>query len=162
MITALDHIHIYARDPEHTLAFYQDAFGAERLGVLPGSNNHFLLLGGQFLVVSEFPDGMRPAEPAAVGDGARHVGFGVAHFGLQTSDLAATVRRLRDRGVHVHSEPRGDGAVRYVYVSAPDGVIVELVELHLPARLQRIKPLFDLYNRGIHASKRLFARRLFR
>lgn len=165
MITALDHIHIYASDPETTLAFYQRHFGAERMGALSnesGSQNHFLLLGGQVLVVSDFPAGMSASEPPPVGDGALTAGFGVAHFGLQSSDLDTDSARLRDAGVDVHGEPRGTGAIRYTYVSAPDGVVVELVQLVLPPKLERLRRVFNGYNRLVHVTKRAFVKQLFR
>jgi len=165
MITALDHIHLYAADPERTLRFYEDCFGAERLGALGndhGDHNHFLLLGGQLLVVSAFPPDIEPADPPEVGDGARRAGFGVAHFGLQTADLAGVVAKLERAGVDVHSAPRGEGAIRYVYFSAPDGVVIELVQLVLPPKLEKLRPLFDAYNRAVHVTKRAFAKQLFR
>lgn len=34
-ITAFDHLHVYAADPEATLTFYEDVLGAERLGSIP-------------------------------------------------------------------------------------------------------------------------------
>ncbi|MBW1687057.1 MAG: VOC family protein [Deltaproteobacteria bacterium] len=165
MITALDHIHVYASDPERTLRFYQDCFDAERMGTLPnkgGTGNHFLLLAGQVLVVSAFPPGMEPASAPDVGDGAVRSGFGVAHFGLQSSNLDADLVRLETQGVHVHDEPTRSGPIRYVYVSAPDGVVIEIVELILPAKLRRLRSAFNAYNKVVHASKRAFVRQLFK
>lgn len=165
MITALDHIHFYAQDPEATQSFYETCFGAERLGTLPnkaGTGNHFMILGGQVLVVSSFPPGMQARPAPEVGDGALRAGFGVAHFGLQTADLDGVVARLKAQGVHVHDEPSGTGPIRYVYASAPDGVVVEIVELALPAKLKRLRPAFDAYNKAVHLTKRAFARQLFK
>lgn len=165
MITALDHIHLYAEDPEQTVRFWEDCFDAERLGTLPnkgGTGNHFLILGGQVLVVSAFPAGMKARPSPEVGVGALAAGFGVAHFGLQTSDLDAVIARLEARGVHVHDAPASTGPIRYVYASAPDGVVVELVELVLPGKLRLLRPAFDAYNKAVHLSKRAFVRRLFK
>lgn len=163
-ISSLDHLHVYAADPDHTLSFFQEHFGAERVGTLPnrsGTGNHFLLLGGQLLVVSTFPDGMGPSEPPARGDGALRAGFGIAHFGLQTTDLDGLVARLQEAGVEVHDAPATSGPIRYVYVSAPDGVVIELVELQLPRRLRALRPVLAAYQRLVHGSKRLLVRRLF-
>jgi len=165
MITALDHIHIYAAEPEQTIRFYQDCFNAERMGTLPnrsGTGNHFLLLGGQVLIISAFPPGMSSSPPPEVGDGAVRAGFGVAHFGLQTSDLDAVVARLRERDAHVHDEPFQNGAIRFVYASAPDGVVLEIVELVLPDKLRRLKRVFNAYNKLVHITKRAFVSQLFK
>lgn len=165
MIASLDHIHLYAEDPERTQRFYEDCFGAERLGTLPnkaGTGNHFLILGGQVLVVSAFPPGMNARPTPPVGDGALDAGFGVAHFGLQTTNLDAILERLEKQGVHIHDAPAGTGPIRYVYLSAPDGVVLELVELVLPRKLRFISPFFAAYNRLVHLSKRAFARQLFK
>ena len=165
VITSLDHIHIHAADPWSTIRFYESCLGAERLGSIPsgeGGENHGVLLGGQLLVISEFPPGMSPAEPPEVGDGAFRSGFGVAHFGVQTTDLDGMLERLRAAGVHVHADPRRTGSVRFAYVSAPDGVVIELVELHLPPRLARLLPLVNGLNRAIHLTKRKLAKQLFK
>jgi len=121
-----------------------------------------VLLGGQLLVISEFPPGMGPAEPPEVGNGALRAGFGVAHFGVQTTDLDGVLARLRDAGAHVHADARRTGSVRYAYVNAPDGVVIELVELHLPAHLAPLMPLLNGVNRTIHLTRRALAKQLFK
>ena len=164
VITSLDHIHIHAADPYATIRFYESCLGAEHLGSIPsgeGGRNHGVLLGGQLLVISEFPPGMAPVDPPAVGEGALRAGFGVAHFGLQTTDLDGLLVRLREAGVHLHADPRRSGSIRYAYVTAPDGVVIELVELHLPADLARFMPLLGGVNRVIHLTRRALAKQLF-
>jgi len=165
VITSLDHIHIHAADPSATIRFYESCLGAEHLGSIPsaeGGRNQGVLLGGQLLVISEFPPGMTPTEPPEAGDGALRTGFGVAHFGVQTSDLDGVLARLRKAGVHAHAAPRHTGSIRYAYVTAPDGVVIELVELHLPAHLARLVPLLNGVNRAIHLTRRTFAKQLFK
>lgn len=165
VITSLDHIHIHAAEPMSTIRFYESCLGAEHLGSIPsgeGGRNHGVLLGGQLLVISEFPPGMEPSEPPEPGDGALRTGFGVAHFGLQTSDLDGMLARLRDAGADVHAEPRRTGAVRYAYATVPDGVVIELVELHLPAHLAPFQPLLHAVNRMVHFARRTLAKQLFK
>lgn len=165
MITSVDHIHIHAADPLASIRFYEDCLGAEHLGSIPsgeGGLNHGVLLGGQLLVISEFPPGMAPAQPPEAGSGALRAGFGVAHFGVQTRDLDAVLARLHESGVEPHAEPRCTGSIRYAYVSAPDGVVIELVELHLPAHLARLLPLVNIVNRAIHLTRRTLAKQLFK
>ena len=148
-----------------TIRFYESCLGAEHLGSIPsgeGGRNHGVLLGGQVLVISEFPPGMTPAEPPEAGKGALRSGFGVAHFGVQTTDLDGDLARLGEAGVYAHAEPRRTGSIRYAYVTAPDGVVIELVELHLPAHLARFVPLLNGVNRAIHLTRRTLAKQLFK
>ncbi|MBT8481085.1 MAG: hypothetical protein HKP36_05810 [Myxococcales bacterium] len=98
--------------------------------------------------------GGRFLEPPEAGKGALRSGFGVAHFGLQTTDLDGDLARLGEAGVYAHAEPRRTGSIRYAYVTAPDGVVIELVELHLPAHLARFVPLLNGVNRAIYLTRR--------
>ncbi len=165
MIRSLDHLHIYATDPRATIAFYERCLDGEYLGRIPsqsGDGNHGVILGGQLLVISRFPEGMTAATPPVAGDGALESGYGIAHFGVQTSDLDGVVRRLSAEGYAPHAAPRRTGSIRYVYVTAPDGVVVEVVELHLPPKLAPFMPLLAVVDRSIHATRRLLAKQLFR
>ncbi len=166
MITSLDHIHIHAVDPNATIRFYESCLGGEHLGSIPSiessSGNHGVLLGGQLLIISGFPEGMKANDPPEPGVGALRSGFGVAHFGLQTSDLDGMLDRLSEAGAEVHGEPRQAGSVRYAYATVPDGVVIELVELHLPPHLARLTPLLHGIDRAIHLTRRALAKQLFK
>ena len=136
-VEKLDHIHVYCRDPEASLAFYRDHF--EAVEVLRNEDDQgqpavFLALGGQLLYVTAFPAGMSPADPPVPGDGAYTHGFGVAHFGLRVLDVEAAVRELSESGVRVLGGPtREDTGLVYAYIAAPDGVVVELTQYETPA-----------------------------
>ncbi len=129
---SLDHIHIYAAEPEASARFYTDHFEAKpihRNTNVNGDARIFLALGGQVLVVGTFPGGHTPAEPPEPGDGAYRHGFGVAHFGLRVADVDAAIAELTDSGVRVLSQPvREPSGLSYAYIAAPDGVIVELTQ----------------------------------
>jgi len=131
-VETLDHIHVYAADPERSAQFYQDHFEASP--VLRNTNANgdlriFLALGGQILVVGPFPAGLTPEPPPEAGDGAYSHGFGIAHFGLRVADVAAAVRELSDADIEILSPPRLEpSGLRYAYVAAPDGVVVELTQ----------------------------------
>ena len=131
-VESLDHIHIYAANPEESARFYQQHFEAKP--VLRNANSNgdariFLALGGQILVIGSFPRGMAPATPPEAGDGAYRHGFGVAHFGLRVENVDAAIRELSASGVHVLSQPvREETGLTYAYVAAPDGVVVELTQ----------------------------------
>jgi catechol 2,3-dioxygenase-like lactoylglutathione lyase family enzyme len=156
-VQAFDHVHVYAADPERTIRFYEGHFGAERLGTLRnaiGDANTFVLLGGQLLVIGGFPPGMSAAPPAPAADGARANGFGVAHIGINVDDVDAAVRELEDAGVRVLSPVKQGGIVRYAYVEAPDGVVLELTAYRVTGALRVALPLLAGYNRVVHATRR--------
>ena len=131
-VESLDHIHIYAAEPEESVRFYQSHFEAKP--VLRNTNTNgdtrvFLALGGQILVIGSFPSELTPAPPPEVGDGAYSHGFGVAHFGLRVADVGCAIAELSASGVRVLSQPvREPAGLTYAYVAAPDGVVVELTE----------------------------------
>jgi catechol 2,3-dioxygenase-like lactoylglutathione lyase family enzyme len=131
-VESLDHIHIYAAEPEKSARFYEEHFEAKvvlRNTNVNGDLRIFLALGGQILVVGCFPAGLAPAAPPEAGDGAYAHGFGVAHFGLRVPDVAGAIAELSTSGVHVLSQPvREASGLTYAYVAAPDGVVVELTQ----------------------------------
>ena len=129
---SLDHIHIYATEPEKSARFYEHHFEAKpvlRNTNASGDTRIFLALGGQILVIGSFPGGLSPASPPEAGDGAYSHGFGIAHFGLRVADVRAAIAELSASGVRVLSEPaRESSGLMYAYVAAPDGVVVELTQ----------------------------------
>ena len=134
---SLDHIHIYAAEPEESARFYQHHFEAKL--VLRNTNANgdariFLALGGQILVIGSFPSGLLAAAPPEAGDGAYSHGFGIAHFGLRVASVRAAIAELSASGVRVLSQPvREPSGLTYAYIAALDGVVVELTQYEPPA-----------------------------
>ncbi len=157
-----DHIHIHATNPEHTLAFYREHFGAERAGALKTGEGtlQLIILGGQFLAIAPFPSGVAPAEPTTEGSTGTRAACGIAHFGLQVQDIESVVGQLEQAGVTVHGPVRGSGALRYVYLDAPDGVCIELTQYVLPRRLVPGILLLRAFDRAVHVTRRTIARQL--
>ena len=131
-IETLDHIHVYSADPESSASFYQNHFEANELfrnENVHGQTRIFLSLGGQFLVIGPFPPGIAPAAPPLPGDGAYSHGFGVAHFGLKVENVEQAAAQLRAAGVSLLADPVHEKTgLSYVYLAAPDGVVVELTQ----------------------------------
>ena len=131
-VESLDHLHIYAANPEASVAFYEKHFGAKsvhRNSNANGDTRIFLALGGQILVIGDFPAGLAPAKPPEAGDGAYSNGFGVAHFGLRVADVRAAVAELEVAGVPVLGQPNEEASgLTYAYIAAPDGVVIELTQ----------------------------------
>lgn len=165
-VLSFDHVHVYAADPERAIAFYTGHFGAERVGAITnadGDDNHFLVLGGQLLVVSVAPRVLvaRARERGAAGgatDGAAAGPYGLAHIGFNVADLEATLAGLAAAGVEVLQSARESGLIRYAYVGGPDGVAIELTQYVLPARLRPLAPVLAGYNKLVHAIRRQLLR----
>lgn len=134
-VESLDHIHIYAEDPEASARFYEHHFEAKEVHRNTNRNGDvrlFLALGGQIVVVGAFPAGMAPSAPPDPGDGAYLHGFGVSHFGLRVLDLAMAIQELSAAGIRVLNEPQQEASgLAYAYIAAPDGVVIELTQYEL-------------------------------
>lgn len=131
-VKSLDHLHIYAANPEASVTFYEQHFGAKsvhRNSDAGGESQIFLALGGQIVVIGDFPAGLAPASPPEAGDGAYSNGFGVAHFGLRVADVRAAVAELEAAEVAVLGQPIEEASgLTYAYIAAPDGVVIELTQ----------------------------------
>ena len=131
-VLRLDHIHIYAEDPEASANFYFNHF--EATTVERNTNNNgdlriFLALGHQILVLGTFPQGMKASIPPQAGDGAYNNGFGISHFGLNVSDVDEAIAELNSSNISVLSAPVLEkSGLKYAYFQAPDGVVIELTE----------------------------------
>ncbi len=158
MVNSFDHVHLYSANPDAAMEFWCGVLGAEKIGMI--GNNTLLILGGQFLAVSAYPPGIAPADAPAHGDGALMAGFGVAHLGLNVSDIDALLPALEAAGAKLHGEPRGEPPIRFVYFTAPDGVVVELTQYVLPAKLAPAGFALRGFNRAVHAAKRAIGRAL--
>ena len=131
-IESLDHIHVYAADPEISALFYIENFDASELlrnENVYGQTRIFIALGGAVMVLGPFPPGIEPSDPPEVGDGAYLQGFGVAHFGLKVADVEKAAVELKGSGVLLLGElVHEKTGLSYCYLAAPDGVVVELTQ----------------------------------
>jgi len=120
------HVHIKARDPDKTAAWYERALGftiAER-GVRPG---------GDVYLTCRTPDGTTVAisgekrgETLPGGTSATHLGL--EHFAIATEDFDGDLERLKSHGAKVLAEPVTTPAgVRFAFVEAPDDVRIEVM-----------------------------------
>jgi len=132
LVKSLDHIHIYSAAPEVSAEFYARHFDAKTIVRNKNKNGDeriFLALGGQVLVLGDFPKGHGAASPPEAGDGAYRHGFGVAHFGIRVESVEAGLEELAQAEVRVLGEiVREESGLTYAYVEAPDGVVIELTQ----------------------------------
>ena len=138
----VSHLGICVRDVEASLRFYRDALGfsvASELTVAGEPGDTLLRLRDVSLrAVYLRKDGLtiellHYASPGHVGDGAPRAmnALGLTHLSLRVDDLAAAVASLAAAGATVLHDTRIDNetlGARAVFVTDPDGTLVELVE----------------------------------
>ncbi len=130
-----DHIHIISQSPQDSAHWYVQMFGAEIVAskVAYGAPQIFLALGGQTLVIrghraGEAPTPAPPIQPYA--NFSSHNTWGTDHFGfLYHGDLRAFCDELQAKDVRIPVALKEGGGGRLLcYVSAPDGVSIELMQ----------------------------------
>ena len=122
-----DHVHLITLDAEKSARFYENNFGARRVGVrtnTDGSTGIELNMTGMRFLLLQRP-GKAQAKREAVGKS-----YGMEHFGIKTNDIEAAVGELKAAGVEFHEEIRMSraGTTRIAYFWGPDNELVELVE----------------------------------
>ncbi len=123
MRVSLDHAHIFTSDPAATVRFFETMFGATVVWdeVVAGTRGIRLQIGRAFIHVYDQP-------PKAPRGGAVH------HLGIETDDLAGLVQKMTSRGFVFRNPIREDKAFKYLMISGPDDLLIELFECHEPAR----------------------------
>jgi catechol 2,3-dioxygenase-like lactoylglutathione lyase family enzyme len=119
-----DHIHLFSRDPEATAAYYQRMFGAEVIRTtVQGKPRLDLKLGGaNIFILDVSQDPKAKAGPA-------HPHQGLDHFGLEVKNIDAACKELKAKGAVFTREPVDiRPGVRIAFLTAPEGVFIELLE----------------------------------
>jgi catechol 2,3-dioxygenase-like lactoylglutathione lyase family enzyme len=129
-----DHVHIISEDPHASAQWYVDMFGAEiaKDAVSRGAPQIFVALGGMTIIIRGKRPGENPSPPEPIrpySDYASHNEWGTDHFGfLYAGDLRAFCDELRAKGATFPVELKdGPNGSLLCYVSAPDGVSIELM-----------------------------------
>lgn len=122
MTVDLHHAHLFAADIDHTVAWWRHHMGAKVLfdGTLAGARNVFIAVGSGRLHIYE----QRPRDQ---GRGTIH------HLGLRVKSLREVWARLAAEGLNSPHGLREYDGWRYVMISAPDGLLLELFEFDDPA-----------------------------
>jgi catechol 2,3-dioxygenase-like lactoylglutathione lyase family enzyme len=130
-----DHVHIISEDPKASAAWYVEMFGATIKAdtIARGAAQIFVEVGGTTIIVrgrrpGETPTAAKPIQPYS--DFSSHNEWGTDHFGfMYQGDLAALCDELRAKGVSFPVPlKKGVGGSLLCYVSAPDGVSIELMQ----------------------------------
>ena len=122
MRITLDHPHIFASDLESTVSFFRAMFGATLVWDedAAGARCVRLALGRAFIHVYDQPP-----------KGRKGV---VHHLGIETDDLDELVERMKAQGFRFRNRVRDEPGFRYVMVSGPDELLIELFEAKEPER----------------------------
>ena len=123
MRVGFDHVHIFSSDVSATVEFFCSMLDAVVVWDedAAGVRNVRLALGNAFVQVYDQP-------PKAPRGGAVH------HLGIETDDLDALVSRMKERGFQFRNPVRDDPKFRYVMVSGPDDLLMELFQCREPDR----------------------------
>ena len=125
---AIHHVHIRARDPHGSAAWYQEYFDAEVLAVrevMPGTITITMDAGGPVrLNISSPPAGS--SDERAVAELNR---LGLEHFGFSTDDIEADIAKFERAGVRiVMAVTEVIAGMKLAYIEGPDDVLIELVQ----------------------------------
>ena len=115
MRVSLDHAHIFASNLDATVGFFRTMFDATVVwdDVVAGVRGVRLQLGRAFILIYDQP-------PKAPRGGAFH------HLGIETDDLDGLVRQMESRGFVFRKPVQEDRAFKYVMISGPDELLIEL------------------------------------
>lgn len=128
MAYRINHIHLKAPDPRQTAEWYVKAFGFTIMG------DEVRVFGDRFIRCRSEDGGMmvnisgaRTGERLGPGDASAH--HGLEHFGFDSEDLEADIRRLEGLGAALLEGPiQVLNGPRIAFLRAPDDVRVELIE----------------------------------
>jgi catechol 2,3-dioxygenase-like lactoylglutathione lyase family enzyme len=126
MTIKFNHIHIKARDPDRTAAWYAKAFGLTvGAPIVRDTGDRFLnctMADGTTVIIS----GPRTGEDLPPGSAKPHLGL--EHFAVDTQDFDAEFARLVALGAKPLTDRiRNPDGVRLVFLEAPDDVRFELM-----------------------------------
>ncbi len=115
MAFSLNHVHLKTTDPDKTIKFYMDNFGATIKGTMAGG--HQLDLHGLQLNVTD---------KVATQNHEQH--YGIEHIAVNTDDYDGALAGLRKNGVKILEELKGSSGKRVCFLECPDGAQMEIIE----------------------------------
>jgi catechol 2,3-dioxygenase-like lactoylglutathione lyase family enzyme len=111
-----NHLHLKTRDPDKTVQFYVDTFGAKILNK-NAQGGYRIDLQGLELNVSKFLDQKREQK------------YGMEHIAIDTDELDALVEKLKGQGINILEQTVVSGGRRVCFFEGPDGVQLEFIEM---------------------------------
>jgi catechol 2,3-dioxygenase-like lactoylglutathione lyase family enzyme len=118
-----DHFHLRALDPDKSARFYEEMFGALRVGTVDNAGKLRVIveLGGVRLFIEQVPPGTHAAPEAPY--------LGLEHIGLAVTGFDAVIAELRRKGAEFAVEPASPRPGTWTaFVRGPENVRIELIE----------------------------------
>ncbi|MBM3957894.1 MAG: VOC family protein [Gemmatimonadetes bacterium] len=127
MAFKINHIHLKTKDPKKTADWWVKAFNFKIVSdVTRPTGDRFISCRSEDGLGVNI-SGARTGDRMGPADGGLH--FGLEHFGLDSADIEADIRRLKGSGCELQEGPiEGAGGVRIAFLKAPDDVRIELVQ----------------------------------
>jgi len=110
------HIHLHTPDPQAMLGWFAEHLGGEPtryFGILPA-----IRYGDVWILAQKVPAAKEPT-----------ISRSADHIGWLFDDLTAAVERFKAKGVTIDQEPEPFSGGRYAFITGPNGLRFELVEL---------------------------------
>jgi lactoylglutathione lyase len=129
----INHIHIKSPDPRKAAEWWVRAFAFKIV------SDETRVFGDRFVRCLTEDGGMTVSISNArtnetLGPGSATARFGLEHFAIETQDIDAEIARLQELGAKLQEKPLlAPNGVKFAFLSAPDDVRVELVQLPKPA-----------------------------
>ena len=129
-ITRVDHLEVWARDLDETLAFYVDVLGFEPLRRTIAQRTDGSVFEQVCVTLGDFMIELIAAPADRAGDAVDPLAMGVKTFALRVDDMAATVKRLKSEGIRFAQEPRPGSSFDGIRAEIfdPNGLGIELRE----------------------------------
>ena len=126
MTLKFHHIHLKAKDPTATAAWYERAFGFTIVesGVRGGGDTFITAktVDGLIVVIS----GEKKGE--ALPKGSSDVQLGLEHFAVHTDDFEGELAKLKSLGTKFLGDPVTlPNGIRFQFIEAPDDVRIEVM-----------------------------------
>ncbi|MBI64057.1 MAG: hypothetical protein CL778_02105 [Chloroflexi bacterium] len=124
----VNHIHIKSKDPEKTAKWFVDAFNVKIVSdtVRPVGDRFITTTaeGGMKINISS----ERTNEILGPADSNAH--YGLEHFGFDSNDINADIKRLVELGAELKEGPKENPEVKNIiaFISAPGDIRIELIQ----------------------------------
>lgn len=116
MTISFNHVHIKTRDVTATVKYYMDNYGATKKAEMPGRGWQLDLQGTQLNITG------------LIAEQNHAQAYGIEHMAMTTDNYSATLAKLRENGVEVLEELKGERGNRVAFVTATDGSQMEIIE----------------------------------
>jgi len=127
MAFGINHLHLKTKDPKKTADWWVKAFNFTILSddTRPTGDRFIRCQSEDGLGVNI--SGARAGDKMGPADGGLH--FGLEHFGLDSTDIEADIKRLEGMGCELQEGPTDpSGGMRIAFLKAPDDIRIELIQ----------------------------------